>query len=106
MKQKIYPQEVTDEVLSIGQAIKVLFDAQKSNLRTIAKFSGMSVNSVKAVLTGKTANIASYSLVAKALGTNLVDVIQIVGTHPPAPTLAVPAKEEESQDPTDNLQIQ
>lgn len=51
------------------------FNASKSNLRTVSKFSGLSVNSVKSVLTGKTANIASYSLIAKALGTNLIDIV-------------------------------
>jgi len=110
MKQKTYPQEVTDEVLAIGQALKTLFEGQNSNLRTLAKFSDMSVNSVKAVLSGKTANIASYSLVAKALGTDLVSVIGTVGATPPSPNLSVPKDEEQEEkpeaDPTDDLLIQ
>jgi hypothetical protein len=108
MKQKIYPKEITDEIELIGLAIKSLFESQKANLRTIAKFSDMSVNSVKAVLTGKTANIASYSLVAKALGSTLLDVIEKIGEAPPTQTLSVPKKEEdeEKKDPTDDLLIQ
>lgn len=106
MKQKIYPTEITDEILSIGQAMKSIFDSQKSNLRTIAKFSDMSVNSVKAVLTGKTANIASYGLVAKALGTTLVDVVAASTSVECAPVLAVPKETPEEQDPTDQLLIQ
>lgn len=78
MKQKIYPQEILAEVEAIGLALKTVFDSQGNNLRTIAKFSGMSVNSVKAVLNGQTGNIASYSLVAKALGTTLINAIATV----------------------------
>ena len=107
MKQKTYPEEITEEILSIGQAMKKVFDSQKSNLRLIAKFSAMSVNSVKAVLTGKTANIASYALVAKALGTSLVDVVAASTDVEPTTTLAVPKEEpEKEQDPTDQLLIQ
>jgi lambda repressor-like predicted transcriptional regulator len=75
MNKKTYPTDVTDEVTKIASALNAMFKSQSANLRTIAKFSSMSVNSVKSVLSGKTANIASYSLIAKALGTNLIDVI-------------------------------
>ena len=105
MKQKTNPKEIAEEVQSIGDALKLVFDQQKSNLRTIAKYSDMSVNSVKAVLSGKTANIASYSLVAKALGTTLVDVVVALNNYIPGnPTL--PAIAESASDPIDNLFIQ
>ena len=106
MKQKIYPEEISDEILSIGQALKNVFDTQKANLRTIAMFSDMSVNSVKAVLSGKTANIASYALVAKALGTKLVDVVTAATSITPYPTLSVPKSKPEEIDPTTQLLIQ
>jgi lambda repressor-like predicted transcriptional regulator len=75
MNKKTYPQDITDEVAKIATALDTLFKNQKSNLRNIARFASISVNSVKSVLAGKTANIASYSLIAKALGTTLTDVI-------------------------------
>jgi lambda repressor-like predicted transcriptional regulator len=75
MNQKIYPNDVIDQIQKIGHTLKTLFNSQKTNLRAISKFSDMSINSVKSVLAGKTANIASYALVAKALGTDLVSII-------------------------------
>ena len=75
MTQKNYPQDITNEINLISVELTKIFTKNKSNLRTIAKFSGMSVNSVKSVLAGKTANIGSYCMIAKALGTTLTDVI-------------------------------
>lgn len=72
---KQYPAEITSEIQSIAATLHNLMKNSSSNIRTLAKFSSMSINSVKAVLDGKTANIASYCLIAKALGTNLIDVI-------------------------------
>lgn len=80
MTKKTYPIDITNEILVISAELSRLFKSNKGNLRNIAKFSGMSVNSVKAVLAGKTANIASYSLIAKALGSNLIYVIQAIHT--------------------------
>lgn len=75
MKNKTYPANITNEISLIATELKNLFTTNKANIRTVAKFSGLSVNSVKSVLTGKTANIASYSLIASALGTNLIDLV-------------------------------
>lgn len=75
MTQKNYPQDITNEINLISVELTKIFTKNKSNLRTVAKFSGMSVNSVKSVLAGKTANIGSYCMIAKALGTTLTDVI-------------------------------
>jgi lambda repressor-like predicted transcriptional regulator len=80
MTTKNYPTEITDEVANIAKQLTIEFNKCGSNLRTIAKFSSLSVNSVKAVLSGKTANIASYSLIAKAMGTTLVNVIHAMRT--------------------------
>jgi len=74
-QNKIYPNEILTEIQGIAGEMNSLFKTQKNNLRTIAKFAGISVNSVKSVLAGETANIASYSLVAKALGTSLTNVV-------------------------------
>ena len=75
MTQKNYSVDITNEISAIAAELKKVFNNTKGNLRTIAKFSGMSVNSVKSVIAGKTANIASYCLIAKALGTTLTDLI-------------------------------
>lgn len=75
MTQKTYPAEITTEITQIANELSKIFNNTKGNLRTISKFSSMSVNSVKSVLAGKTANIASYCLIAKALGTTLTDII-------------------------------
>lgn len=75
MKSKTYPVEILQEIASISNSLSSLFKSSKTNLRAIAKFSGLSVNSVKSVLAGETANIGSYALVAKALGTTLTKVI-------------------------------
>lgn len=72
---KTYPLDITEEINKIASALKQRYDNSKENLRNISRFSGLTVNSIKAVLNGKTANIASYSLVAKALGTTLIDII-------------------------------
>jgi lambda repressor-like predicted transcriptional regulator len=80
MTKKTYPTEIVNEITKIAGELNKVFKANKGNLRNIAKFSGMSVNSVKAVLAGKTANIASYAMIAKALGTSLMDVIHTAKT--------------------------
>ena len=80
MKTKIYPQDVLDQIQAIGAELACIFSLEKTNLRSISKFSNMSVNSVKSVLAGKTGNIASYALVAKALGTDLITVISKINT--------------------------
>ena len=73
--KKTYPNEITEEIQKISNELARLFKAGNYNLRNIAKFSSLSVNSVRSVLEGKTGNIASYCLIAKALGTTLVDVV-------------------------------
>lgn len=75
MKNKTYPANITNEISLIAAELKALFTKNSANIRTVAKFSGLSVNSVKSVLSGKTANIASYSLIASALGSNLIDLV-------------------------------
>lgn len=81
------PSDIMNELTLISTALSNIFAAQRGgttdtrvNLRSIAKFSGLTTNSVKSVFSGKTANIASYALVAKALGTTLIDVIKTINT--------------------------
>ncbi len=86
MKNKTYPADVTEEISKISTQLATLFKSGANNLRTVAKFSGLSVNSVRSVLDGKTANIATYSLIAKALGTNLIDLVAAVKASTPSTT--------------------
>ena len=86
MKNKTYPADVTDEIAKISAQLSLLFKSGANNLRTVAKFSGLSVNSVRSVLDGKTANIATYSLIAKALGSNLIDLVCAAKNATPVPT--------------------
>jgi len=86
MKNKTYPTDVTEEISKISNQLSTLFKSGANNLRTVAKFSGLSVNSVRSVLDGKTANIATYSLIAKALGTNLIDLVANLKNSTPSTT--------------------
>lgn len=81
MNQKIYPNDVVEQIQAIGNKLSTIFNNEKTNLRSISKFANMSVNSVKSVLAGKTGNIATYALVAKALGTDLITVISEISNE-------------------------
>ena len=95
MNHKIYPNDVVEQIQSIGNKLSTIFNKEKTNLRTISKFANMSVNSVKSVLSGKTGNIASYALVAKALGTDLITVISEIKNEVAANSGAVTTSSEE-----------
>lgn len=75
MTNKTYSNDVINDLAKIGAALSSLQKSSGINLRTIAKFSSLSVNSVKSVLAGKTGNIASYDMVARSLGSSLIGVI-------------------------------
>lgn len=76
MTKKTYPADVHNEIVQISTALATLVKSTSTSVRSIAQFAGISVNSVKSVLSGKTANIATYALIAKALGTSLTAIIQ------------------------------
>jgi transcriptional regulator with XRE-family HTH domain len=73
--KKSYQQETVDAIKSIGDELQKLYEHEGTTIRAIATRSGLSVNSVKSILSGKTGNIASYDSVARALNTNLIDLI-------------------------------
>lgn len=85
MTKKTYPTDVHNEIVQISTALSSLVKSTNTSIRTIAQFAGISVNSVKSVLSGKTANIATYALIAKALGTNLIAVVQTIALNGTAP---------------------
>jgi len=73
--KKVHPPEILQEVEKIAKMLSDEFVRTNANLRTVSKQANMSINSVRTILEGKTANIASYALIAKALGSSLVDLI-------------------------------
>lgn len=85
MTKKTYPTDVHNEIVQISTALSSLVKSTNTSIRTIAQFAGISVNSVKSVLSGKTANIATYALIAKALGTNLIAVVQTIALNGTTP---------------------
>lgn len=89
MTKKTYPADISNEINQISVALNSLVKSTNTSIRSIAQFAGISVNSVKSVLTGKTANIATYALIAKALGTNLITVVQTINVAPATTTVNV-----------------
>ena len=81
MTKKTYPVDVTNEISAIAEELSALQKKSGTNVRTIAQFAGISINSVKSALAGKTANIATYVLIAKAMGTTFTSVIQSMATQ-------------------------
>lgn len=76
MTKTTYTTNTIQEIESIGLALHDYYKNNKCSLRTISKISSLSVNTVKAVLNGETGNIASYSAVASAMGTTLLDIVK------------------------------
>ena len=73
-KTKTYSIETTSSVVSIGKALHALHVSSKIPLKALSASSGLSVNSIKSIFGGATANIASYDSLARALGSSLIDV--------------------------------
>lgn len=73
-KTKTYSPEVLEAVGKIGSALHNLQMKNATSLKTIATSSGLSVNSIKSIFKGSTANIASYDSLARALGSSLFEV--------------------------------
>lgn len=73
-KIKNYPTAVEDDLKALSKELQETQFNGKWTLRTIAKLANLSVNSVKSILEGQTANIASYDMVARAMNTTLFDI--------------------------------
>jgi hypothetical protein len=73
-KAKTYSPNVLESVKKIGASLQEVQQRNNSSLKTIATNSGLSINSIKSIFKGATANIASYDSLARALGTSLVEV--------------------------------
>lgn len=73
--KKVHSPEVAIQVATFSTILKDEFIRTKADLRTVAKSAGMSVNSVKNIIGGKTANIASYCAISQALGIPFTDLI-------------------------------
>ena len=73
-KAKTYSPEVLDSVKQIGKCLQDLQQGTSASLKTLSTNSGLSINSIKSIFKGSTANIASYDSLARALGTCLTKV--------------------------------
>jgi hypothetical protein len=73
-KTKTYSPKVLESVNKIGSALHGMQIKNAVSLKTIATTSGLSVNSIKSIFKGATANIASYDSLARALGSSLLEV--------------------------------
>ena len=73
-KAKTYSPLVLDSVKQIGVSLQEIQQRSNVSLKTIATNSGLSINSIKSIFKGSTANIASYDSLARALGTCLTKV--------------------------------
>jgi transcriptional regulator with XRE-family HTH domain len=73
-KAKTYSPLVLETVKQIGVSLQEIQQRSNVSLKTIATNSGLSINSIKSIFKGATANIASYDSLARALGTSLLEV--------------------------------
>ncbi len=66
----------------IANALTNILAQKKMTYKGIAGLSGLSVNTVKAILSGEPANIINYDSVANALETSLIKIIQGLSATP------------------------
>lgn len=67
-KIKNHQPEILSLVKTIASAIHAQFIANKMVMSQLVKQTGLSANSIKTILKGETANIASYLALAEAVG--------------------------------------
>jgi hypothetical protein len=67
-------QSLTD-LKRISDALVELYNTGGHTYRALAQACSLSTNSVKTILEGKNANIVNYDVVARAMGSSLVEVI-------------------------------
>jgi hypothetical protein len=73
-KTKTYSPEVLTAVKTIGSALQTYQQKNNASLKTLSTASGLSINSIKSIFKGATANIASYDSLARALGSSLIEI--------------------------------
>jgi transcriptional regulator with XRE-family HTH domain len=81
-KVKTYHPATIKTVEAVGTFLKGQFNAKGLSLKTLSAASGLSVNSIKSILKGATANIASYDALARALGTDLISIMAAIKAAP------------------------
>jgi len=70
-KTKTHSDKVLQQVKEISVALRAGFISKNISMGTLVKETGLSSNSIKTILKGETANIASYISVASALGMSI-----------------------------------
>lgn len=71
-KVKNHSDETLNTVKELSKVLYATFLAKRTTLTWLSNETGLSTNSLKTILRGDTANIASYITTAKALGLALV----------------------------------
>ena len=70
-KVKNHSDETLNTVKELSKVLYATFLAKRTTLTWLSNETGLSTNSLKTILRGDTANIASYITTAKALGLTL-----------------------------------
>ena len=97
--------ELQHDLSKIGAAIYSLAKDQKQTLRKIAKSTGLSINSVKVVFSGKTGTITTYDTVARYLGTSLFEVAYRLESDARSRDKHHPLSESESHQPVQAVDL-
>ena len=90
---KIYPPEISKELTDIGTELRNKWRASGKGLATFAASCKLSVNSVKAIFRGQTANIANYMMVMRELGLDLSTTTDLIDTKKNSPITEAAPKE-------------
>jgi len=98
-KKKNYPQDTLNDLQIIADRLNKLMVTAGFSIRGIAQKSGISINSIKSVLDGQTANIATYDAVARVFGTSLLNLLQ--GPSDASNEAEALGDQEEVESPTD-----
>ena len=78
--ERIYPEYVSDQLTALAGLINAKVATTGVSIKDLAVKSNLTVSSVKSILGGKTANIASYLMVLDALGSSLIEACQLISS--------------------------
>lgn len=77
--------QTLSDIALIGASLSKIMASKKMTFRFLAQDSGLSINSVKTILSGGTANIACYDMISRSLGTTLLSVVNSLDTSKVTP---------------------
>lgn len=94
---KTYSKTITNELADIGKELLIKWRATSKPLAPFAATCNLSVNSVKAIFRGATANIANYMTVMHELGTDLATITNLVDLNKTSPAEVAAPQGEDSK---------